>query len=97
MKYAASLGVATRREGGRNWRKVKDVRADCKVRTCTPLHRVALYCTMSDAESEGESLAARAEAIFDNRKEHVDWPSKGKLALESMPKFTEGFEIFVPR
>ena len=35
MKYAASLGVATRREGGRNWRKVEDVRADCKVRKCT--------------------------------------------------------------
>ena len=32
MKYAASLGVATRREGAKLWRVVDNVRADCKVR-----------------------------------------------------------------
>ena len=32
MKYAAFLGVATRREGTKQWRVVADVRADCKLR-----------------------------------------------------------------
>ena len=32
MKYAASLGVATRREGTLNWRRVDEVRADCEVK-----------------------------------------------------------------
>ena len=32
MKYAASLGVATRREGGRNWRQVDEVRAQCEIK-----------------------------------------------------------------
>ena len=32
MKYAASLGVATRREGRLNWRRVDEVRADCEVK-----------------------------------------------------------------
>ena len=32
MKYAASLGVATRKEGTKQWRQVADVRADCKLR-----------------------------------------------------------------
>ena len=31
-KYAASLGVATRKEGTKQWRQVADVRADCKLR-----------------------------------------------------------------
>ena len=45
MKYAASLGVATRREGGRKqqalWRKIEDVRADCKVREAAEQQRSA--------------------------------------------------------
>ena len=32
MKCAVSLWVATRRQGTKTWRLVKDVRADCKVR-----------------------------------------------------------------
>ena len=32
MKYAASLGVPTRKEGTKQWRQVADVRADCKLR-----------------------------------------------------------------
>ena len=40
MKYAASLGVATRREGGQ-MRKVEGVRADCKVREAAEQQRSA--------------------------------------------------------
>ena len=41
---------------------------------------------MSDSEPEGEDLARRAETIFTDLREHVDWLSRGKLALDSMPK-----------
>ena len=41
---------------------------------------------MSDSEPEGEDLARRAETIFTDLREHADWLSRGKLALDSMPR-----------
>ena len=39
MKYAASLGVATRKQGTKLWRAVSDVRQDCKLREAAEQQR----------------------------------------------------------
>ena len=39
MKYAAKLGVATRKQGTKLWRAVSDVRQDCKLREAAEQQR----------------------------------------------------------
>ena len=55
MKYAASLGVATRRQGMKTWRLLKDVRADCKMREAAEQQRL-----LADAGGPGSVSPSQA-------------------------------------
>ena len=64
MKYAASLGVATRKEGTKLWRKVKDVRDDCKVREADQQQR-----SLADARAPGSASPSQAAPSAPSRGE----------------------------
>ena len=55
MKYAASLGVATRKQGTKLWRAVSDVREDCKLREAAQQQRSRAHA--GEPGSASSSLA----------------------------------------
>ena len=64
MKYAASLGVATRRQGTTTWRLLKDVRADCKMREAAEQQRL-----LADAGGPGSASPSQAAPPAPSRAE----------------------------
>ena len=55
MKYAASLGVATRKEGTKQWRQVADVRADCKLREAAQQQHSPAHAGGADSASSSQA------------------------------------------
>ena len=61
MKYARSLGVATRKEGTKNWRAVEEVRQDCKAREAAQQERSRAHAGEPGSASSGVA-GARAQS-----------------------------------
>ena len=76
MKYAASLGVATRRQGTKTWRLVKDVRADCKMREAAEQQRL-----LADAGGPGSASPSQAAGIGTRYLENMKHQDLRKLAV----------------
>ena len=89
MKYAASLGVATRRQGTKTWRLLKDVRADCKMREAAEQQRL-----LADAGGPGSANPSQAAGIgtryLENMK-HQDLRKARKRDLRGQRMFAQFF------
>ena len=79
MKYAASLGVATRKAGTKQWRQVADVRADCKLRE-------AAHQQHSPARAGGPGSASSSQAAPRGRQVSARAASVGAGDLDSMSR-----------
>ena len=65
MKYAQRLGVATRKEGTKNWRAVQEVRQDCKAREAAQQERSRAHAGEPGSASSGVAVrsASRGPAL----------------------------------
>ena len=65
MKYARSLGVATRKEGTKTWRAIQEVRQDCKAREAAQQERSRAHAGEPGSASSGVAVrsASRGPAL----------------------------------
>ena len=81
MKYAASLGVATRRQGTKTWRLLKDVRADCKMREAAEQQRL-----LADAGGPGSASPSQAAPPAPSRAEQPGQAASPAPSMLSVPE-----------
>ena len=90
MKYAASLGVATRREDRRNWRRVDEVRADCEVKLAQRASTLDVHSSSQEAsEFDGlliDDLRARAKGLGVTTRVGSKWRTAAELRRACVEK-----------
>ena len=92
MKYAQSLGVATRKEGTKNWRAVQEARQDCKAREAAQQERSRAHAGEPSSASSGVAVrsASRGPALAQTLSADTVEPGSASSSQDQVPPSASG-------